>query len=350
MGAVSTTSAATDPNLLPDDAREVTVSVPTAAWVQALGGPEGRVTGAARTVHLEHWEGTAPRQDDPERPLVAAVPPQFSMTPGAVAEYATQPHLRWAWALSAGFDHLDKRLPATVGICNARGVHEESTADHALALTLVGLRSLETLRDAQVEGRWEVRTGPEWRARQTSLHEARVLVVGYGAIGKAIARRVAAFGAHVEAVATSARPGDEHVRAVHAIDDLHALLPQFDVVVLITPLTERTKGLVGAREMELMKPSALLVNVARGPVVDTNALVAAAGSGHIRAAVDVTAPEPLPEGHPLFSTPGVFVTPHLASATAGMEDRQLSLVGAQLQRLADGEALQNVVRTPQEQA
>ncbi|WP_462417940.1 2-hydroxyacid dehydrogenase [Kytococcus sp. Marseille-QA3725] len=340
----------TDVNLLDPDQQEVTLAVPLPHWVEALGGAEARVEGARHTVHLEHWDGTSPRQDDPERPLVAAVPPQFAMTPDAVAELAGQPHLRWTWALSAGYDHLDKRLPATVGICNAKGVHEESTADHALALTLVALRSLETLRDAQVAGVWEKRTTPEWRARQTSLHEARVLVVGYGAIGKAIARRAAAFGAHVEAMATSARPGDENVCAVHAVEELHQLLPDFDVVILITPLTAETKGLIGREEMALMPQGSVLVNVARGPVVDTDALVEAAGSGHLRAAVDVTAPEPLPEGHPLFTTPGVFLTPHVASATAGMEDRQMRLIGAQLQRLADGEALENVVRTPEGQA
>lgn len=344
---MSNTAAKTDVNHLPTDAERVTVTVPDPTWVEALAGPTGELSGAARTVRLEHWDLSAPREDDPAAPLVAAVPPQFAMTTDAVTELTAQPHLRWAWALSAGYDHLDKRLPAPVGICNAKGVHEESTADHALALTLIALRSLETLRDAQVAGRWENRTGPQWRAKQRSLHESRVLVVGYGAIGQAIARRVSAFGARVTAVATSARPGDEYVEAVRPIDELHELLPEHDVVILITPLTADTKGLMSQREFSLMPAGAVLVNVARGPVVDTDALVAAAASGHIRAAVDVTAPEPLPEGHPLFSTPGIYLTPHLASATAGMDDRQLALIGAQLQRLADGEALENVVRAPE---
>ncbi|WP_374929892.1 2-hydroxyacid dehydrogenase [Kytococcus sedentarius] len=344
---MSNPAAQTDVNHLPTSAERVTVTVPTPGWVEALGGPAGEVTGSARTVRLEHWDLADARQDDPDAPLVAAVPPQFAMTPDAVSHLADQRHLRWAWALSAGYEHLDKRLPAPVGICNAKGVHEESTADHALALTLIALRSLETLRDAQVEGRWEQRTGPAWRAKQRSLHESRVLVVGYGAIGKAIARRVAAFGAEVTAVATSARPGDEHVQAVRPIDELHELLPQHNVVILITPLTPDTKGLMSEREFQLMPAGGVLVNVARGPVVDTDALVDAAASGHIRAAVDVTAPEPLPEGHPIFSTPGIYLTPHLASATAGMDDRQLDLIGAQLQRLADAEELANVVRAPQ---
>ncbi|SNC71867.1 Phosphoglycerate dehydrogenase [Kytococcus aerolatus] len=325
----------------------VTLTVPNPDWVAELTGGSGELTGAARTVRVAHWDGSTPWVHDPAAPLVAAIPQQFSMAPDALAELAAVPTLRWVWALSAGTDHLTKRLPEGVGICNAKGVHEESTADHALALTLIGLRSLETLRDAQVAGVWENRVTPAWQARNRSLHESRVLVVGYGAIGQAIARRVHACGARVTAVATTDRPGDEYVEAVHSRADLHALLPEHHVVILITPLTPETKGLIGAEEMALMPEGGLLVNVARGAVVDTDALVEACGSGRIRAAVDVTAPEPLPEGHPLFSTPGVFLTPHLAGITAEMADRQLRLVRAQLQRLADGQAFVNVVREPQ---
>ncbi len=343
----ATTAASLDAAVLDPAHEAVTVTVPVAHWVDALTGGTGTVTGPARTVHVEHWDLSSAREDDPQRPLVAAVPPQFAWSSDAVSQLGAQPHLRWVWALSAGFDHLDKGLAAPVGICNARGVHEESTADHALALTLIALRSLETLRDAQVAGQWENRVTPQWREVSPSLHESSVLVVGYGAIGKAIARRVAAFGAQVTAVATSARPGDGVVDAVHPIEDLHDLLPQYGVVILITPLTEDTRGLIGARELELMPAGGVLVNVARGPVVDTDALVEAAASGHIRAAVDVTAPEPLPQGHPLFSTPGIYLTPHVASATRGMDDRQLRLIGAQLERLAQGQALDNVVREPE---
>jgi phosphoglycerate dehydrogenase-like enzyme len=147
----------------------------------------------------------------------------------------------------------------------------------------------------------------------------------------------------VTAVASRARGGDELVETVHGIDELPALLPEQDVVVVITPLTDTTVGLVDAGFLAAMKDGALLVNVARGKVADTDALLAEAASGRLRVAVDVTDPEPLPADHPLWTTPNVLVSPHVGGASTAFRPRALALVRRQLEAYADGRPLDNVV-------
>ncbi|MGZ4459556.1 MAG: NAD(P)-dependent oxidoreductase, partial [Nocardioidaceae bacterium] len=167
--------------------------------------------------------------------------------------------------------------------------------------------------------------------------DRRVLVVGHGAIGEAIERRLAGFETEVVRVARHARAG------VHGVDELPALLPEADVVVLILPVTDETKGLVDAAFLRSMKDGALLVNVARGAIVDTDALVAALHEGRIRAALDVTDPEPLPAGHPLWRAPHLLLSPHVGGDSTAMEPRAHRLVFEQLRRFAAGEELANVV-------
>ncbi len=176
-----------------------------------------------------------------------------------------------------------------------------------------------------------------------ALADSRVLVLGYGQIGRAITRRLLPFEVSVTAVASRAREGDELVDRVHGIDELADLVGSHDVVVVIVPLTESTRGLVDADLLARMPDGALLVNVARGAVVDTDALVAECTTGRLRAAVDVTDPEPLPAGHPLWTTPGVLITPHVGGQTTAMRPRAVALMRRQIERMRDGLPPDNVV-------
>jgi len=167
-----------------------------------------------------------------------------------------------------------------------------------------------------------------------------VLLIGYGAIGKEIERMMEPFGVNLIRVARSARVEP----AVHAVSELDSLLPRAEIVVLILPSTAETYRLIGARQLALLPQGALLVNAARGPIVDTDALVEALQAGRIRAAIDVTDPEPLPEGHPLWSCPNLLITPHIGGSSPQFAPRALRVVADELQRYIDGQPLQNVVQ------
>ena len=164
------------------------------------------------------------------------------------------------------------------------------------------------------------------------------MIIGYGSIGEAIERRLLPFETEVVRVASRARPEE----GVHGVNELHVLLPEVDVVVMVTPLTEHTRGLFGAHEFALLRDDALVVNVGRGPVMDTDALLAQ--NGRVRAALDVTDPEPLPVDHPLWDVPGVYLTPHVAGGSAAFYPRARAFMDGQLARWAAGEPLANVVR------
>ncbi|HEX6886603.1 MAG TPA: 2-hydroxyacid dehydrogenase [Candidatus Nanopelagicales bacterium] len=252
-----------------------------------------------------------------------------------LAVVADMPRLRTVQALTAGVEHVLPAIPQGVTLCNAAGVHDASTAELAVGLTLASLRHLDEFARAMPEGRWAY-------DRFQALADKRVLIVGFGSIGRAIARRLAGFECEVVAVARSAR--EVEGVAVHAADALPHLLPTADVVILIVPLTEATRGLVGAEFLARMRDGALLVNVARGPVVDTEALVAACATGRLRAALDVTDPEPLPSEHPLWRTRGVLISPHVGGNTSAFLPRARRLVAEQLTRWRAGEPLANVVR------
>jgi phosphoglycerate dehydrogenase-like enzyme len=261
------------------------------------------------------------------------VPPFLSTGP-VVQMTAKMPALRVIQLLSAGADAWVGRVPAGVTLCDGRGVHNSSTAEWTLTAILTHMRTFPAFIRAQADGRWlsrdEIGLAPE-------LTGKRVLIVGAGAIGEALATRLVACEASVVKVARTARDG------VYGVDDLPDLLPTADVVVLLLPLTEATTGLVDAAFLARMRDGALLVNAARGPIVVTDALLAEVGSGRLAAALDVTDPEPLPDGHPLWSMPNVIITPHVGGAVAGLLGRAYALVGAQLRRHLAGEPLQNVV-------
>ncbi|WP_284533879.1 2-hydroxyacid dehydrogenase [Nocardioides sp. T2.26MG-1] len=231
--------------------------------------------------------------------------------------------------LTAGVDNLRGSVPAGVTLCNGRGIHDTSTAELALTLILSSLRGVPDFVRAQDRHTW----APAWRP---ALADRRVLLVGYGAIGAAIERRLLPFEVEVVKVARTARDG------VHGIDELPVLLPDADVVVLVVPLTDETRGLVDAGFLAAMKDGALLVNVARGAVLDTPALLEALDQGRIHAALDVTDPEPLPEDHALWDAPNLLISPHVGGASSAMWPRAHRLVRDQLHRYAAGEPLANV--------
>ena len=265
----------------------------------------------------------------------------------------------WPWlrgvrivqATVAGIEGLRKFLPTDVVLCDARGAHTISTAEWTVAAILASQKYFPIFAEIQHAGIWTRRKEAEERFYALhpgthrlypnvlceELHGQRVLIVGYGAIGRAIEERLQPFGVDIVRVARTAREG------VHAIGELPQLLPTAGIVVLIVPFTAETTGLIGARELALLPQGALLVNAARGPVVDTNALLAALQSGRIRAALDVTDPEPLPDGHPLWSAPNLLITPHVAGSTPQFMVRAMQLAAAQVGRYLRGEPLENVV-------
>ena len=256
--------------------------------------------------------------------------PPYQMKPAVADVLPRMTTLRLVQTLSAGVDNVRAHIPDGVTLCNGRGIHDASTAELALTLTLASLRGIPGFVRAQERHEWTFGWHP-------ALADRRVLIVGYGAIGEAIERRLAPFEVEVVRVARTARAG------VHAIDELPALLPDADVVVLVVPLTKATRGLVDAEFLARMKEGALLVNVARGAVVVTDDLVAALHSGRISAATDVTEVEPLPADHALWSAPNLLVSPHVGGSSSAMWPRAYRLVREQLTRYAAGEPLANVM-------
>jgi phosphoglycerate dehydrogenase-like enzyme len=240
------------------------------------------------------------------------------------------PRLRLVQLLSAGAENFVGRLPDGVVLCNARGAHTPATAEWAVTTTLAAQRGIPFFVREQDAGRWSFTT-------HRSLTGARVLVIGAGDIGRRIGRMLAGFDVDLTYVARTAREG------VRPTADLPELLPHADVVILVVPVTEETRGMVDAQFLAAMPDGALLVNAARGVVVDTDALVAELASGRLRAALDVTDPEPLPAGHPLWTAPGLLLTPHVGGEVPETGERSTATVVDQLGRILAGEPLVNVV-------
>ncbi len=259
--------------------------------------------------------------------------------------------LRVVQATVAGVDGLLKLMPSGVTLCDGRGIHDISTAEWAVTAILASLKYLPLYADLQRAGSWSRRKEAEDHYRimhpgsrafyphvlNEELNSQHVLIVGYGAIGSAIETRLVPFGPRITRVARTARDG------VFGIDKLPELLPSADIVVLIVPFTSQTTGLIGAKELARMKQGAFLINAARGPVVNTDALLVALHANRISAALDVTDPEPLPDGHPLWSAPNLLITPHIASSTPQFMVRGMELAAAQIRRYLRKEPLENVV-------
>lgn len=257
------------------------------------------------------------------------VPAFFPQVP-ALEAMAKMPSLRIVQAQTAGIERYLPYVPPGVALCNARGVHDASTAEWVIAVLLASVRELPYFTTEQVAGRWSYKfTG--------ALAGKRVLIVGYGSIGQAVERRLAGFEVEIHKVARAARPG------VAPASELPELLPRADVVILLAPGTPETAGMVDEKFLAAMKDGALLVNAARGPLVVTEALTEELRRGRLAAALDVTDPEPLPMGHPLWALPNVLITPHVAASTPVSIERALAFVRAQAQRFLNGEQLLNVV-------
>lgn len=273
---------------------------------------------------------------DPPVPLVTALDevtfyvPEYMGGVDTITVVADMPNLRVVQLLTAGFDNVLPHLPAGVTLCNAGGVHDASTAELAVGLMIASLRGLDDYARAMPSGSWD-------DGNRTSLADRRVLVIGAGGIGRALRARLEPFETEVALVGRSARQG------VESAERLPELLPWADVVVLAVPLNDATKGMVDSAFLARMRDGALLVNVARGAVVDTDALLAEVTAGRLRAAVDVTDPEPLPPDHPLWQLPGVLISPHVGGNSSAFLPRARRLVASQLERYSRGEPLAHVV-------
>ncbi len=295
------------------------VSLPTESWVRALGPVDG--------VEVVVWDGSSPAPEPAPRLVV----PDYVATP----DLSTLPvGTEVVQLLTIGFDGVAEQLPPGVRLCNAAGVHETSTAELAVGLAILALRGLGEDVRSMARGEWKP-------SRRTSLADRRVLVLGWGGVGRAVAARLEPFECTVTAVGTRSRVQDGV--DVHANSELPQLLPEHDVVVLACPLTGETRGLVGPEFLAAMPDGTLLVNVARGPVVDTAALVAELRTGRLLAALDVTDPEPLPGDHELWSLPGVVVTPHVGGNSTAFRPRMVALLRRQLELLLAGQEPVNVV-------
>ncbi len=274
------------------------------------------------------WTGGEQLPDSAGEVEVVVLP--FGVPSSRIPVLAKLPRLRLIQLMSAGAERVIPFVPPGVTLCNARGAHDPAVAEWIMAVILAQVRQLPRFMAAQQAGTWDF-------ASTESLAGQRVLIVGYGSIGAAVERMLAPFGVTVERIARRARPG------VSGLDDLPAALPRADIVILLVPVTPATTGLVDAQFLSQMRDHALLVNAARGSIVDTGALLAELRSGRLRAALDVTEPEPLPDSHPLWSAPGLLLTPHVAGATTQAGPRTMALVRDQLARYAAGEPLLNIV-------
>jgi phosphoglycerate dehydrogenase-like enzyme len=302
-------------------ASTIRVWLPARSSADMMGGLPGGFS-------ADVWTGGERFPDSADEVEVIVLP--FGVPDSRMPMLAKLPRLRLIQLMSAGAERVVPHIPPGVMLCNARGAHDVAVAEWIITVILAQLRQLPRFMAAQREGSWDPAAGQPL-AGQT------VLIVGYGSIGEAVERRLVPFEVTVERIARRARPG------VSGLDELPAALSRADIVILLVPLTPATAGLVDARFLGQMRDGAMLVNAARGSVVDTDALLAELSSGRLRAALDVTEPEPLPEGHPLWSAPGLLLTPHVAGAmTTGMP-RVMALIRDQLIRYAAGEPLLNVV-------
>jgi phosphoglycerate dehydrogenase-like enzyme len=297
----------------------------TRVWLpdqpEAFGGlPDG--------IEADVWSGGDDLPDSAYQVEFVVLP--FGVPPEIVAKVGALPSLQTIQILSAGADHIIPHIPGHVTLCNARGAHTAATAELTVALIIASVRKLPRFAVAQRDGHWK-------GSLSDTIAGKHVLIVGYGDIGAAVDRRLAGWDVTVERVARHAREG------VHAIAELPELLGRADVVVILVPVTPETRHLVNADFLAAMKDGALLVNVARGVIVDTGALLAELTAGRIRAALDVTDPEPLPDGHPLWQAPGLLLTPHVGGAVYQARTSAYRVVSAQLARLAAGEPLANII-------
>ncbi len=308
----------------------ITVSVPEQAVADALG-PVGE---DARVIVWDPAESEPPEAER-ERITIACLS-HYTGGRTVYGRLAQCPRLKVIQIPSAGFEHALPFVPAGISLANARGIHDSRVAEMTLALALASRRHLPQFFEAQSRETWE----PKFDTR--SVADSRALVVGYGSIGEAIGVRLRAGEVHVEGVARSARTAPDGT-VVHAVADLPTLLPDFDIVIIVTPHTDETDKLVDAAFLAAMPDGALLINVGRGMVVDTDALLAELLAKRLFAALDVTDPEPLPTGHALWSAPQCIVVPHVAGTEVLTNRRYTDLVKRQIDARRRGDDPVNFV-------
>lgn len=297
------------------------VCLPSAELRDAVGEVPG--------VRFVVWDGAGEPELAGEVEVFVA--PYLTSTE-AVAGLGAFPGCRLVQLQSAGYDGVPPLIPQGVPLANAAGVHDDATAELALGLTIASLRGIDAA--VRQHGHWRPMPG------RRALADSRVLILGYGSIGRAVASLLLASKARVTGVASRPR-ADDLLGEVRGPGDLDGLLPHQDVVIVVLPLTNDTRGLVGDALLGQLADGALVVNVARGGVLDTDAVLR--HTNRLRFALDVTDPEPLPDGHPLWSAPGVLITPHIAGGTTAMLPRMAELVRDQVGRYAAGRPLRNVV-------
>ena len=301
--------------------RKLVVTVPSTAVRDALGAMEA--------VDVLEWDmaGPAPIQD-----IDIVVPPYM----GSLVHLAQLEGLNvgLVQSLSVGYDGVDQVLPAHMVFANATSVHETSTGELALALILAAQRGIADFVRAAEHGTW----APAWHQ---SLADRTVVLVGYGGVNRAVEQRLLAFEVTIVRVAHSER--DDERGHVFGLSSLNEQLSRADIVVVGVPLTNETKHLVDDAFLSAMPDGALLVNIARGPVADTEALLDHARRGRLRLALDVTDPEPLPQGHELFTLSNVLISPHVGGATSAALPRVARLLREQIARIARGEEPRNIV-------
>lgn len=299
---------------------QIDVLVPHEAGIAALADVPG--------VRAVLYDPAADLPPEAETAPVLVAP--FLATGEIVAKLGSLPKLRLVQLLTAGAEAWIGKLPEGVALSDGRGAHGGATAEWVVATLLAIYRHLPRFAAAQAEGRWDYHQTEE-------LADKRVLIVGAGDVAEQTVARLAPFGVATTLVGRRARDG------VHAIDDVHDLLPHHDACVVIVPLTDATRGLVDAAFLAAMPDGAVLVNAARGPVADTDAIVAELTSGRLRAALDVTDPEPLPPGHPLWAAPGLLLTAHVGGSVPQAMARAFRVAAEQIAEFAAGKTPSNLV-------
>jgi phosphoglycerate dehydrogenase-like enzyme len=297
------------------------VLVPHAAGITALADVPG--------VRAIRYGPEAPLPAEAEGAEVLVAP--FNATDELVAALGRMPELRLVQLLTAGAETWIGRLPDGVALSDGRGAHGGATAEWIVAALLAVYRHFPRFAAAQADGRWDYHATEELAAK-------RVLIIGAGDVAEQTVARLAPFEVTTTLVGRRARDG------VHPVDEVAALLPHHDACVVVVPLTDATRGLVDAAFLAAMPDGSVLVNAARGPVVDTDALLAELTAGRLRAALDVTDPEPLPAGHPLWSAPGLLLTPHVGGSVPLAVDRAFRIAAEQIRQFAGGNTPSNLVK------
>ena len=272
--------------------------------------------------------GKAPEPEDLKR--ITFFVPLYMGGDAAIADIPKMGSLKVVQSLLAGVENLKKIVPRSVVLCNATGVHDESTSELAMGLAIATRRGFSQFAASQREGVWN-------HSRNFALTDSTVAIVGYGSIGKNIHRKLGGFDVEVKAFTRSGRDGSSN------LEDFDRRIGDFDVIILIMPLNSESHHFMSATRLARMKNGSTLINVARGGIVDTEALCNELYSGRMSAGLDVTDPEPLPKNHRLWAAPNLIITPHVGGDTSAFERRARALVESQAARFASGELLLNIV-------